>query len=181
MARTVIAYYSRTGTAARVAEQLQELAGWPCTEVRDLKPREGLLGDLRCVLDSLLQRRVHYETCGADLGGRTRLVVIAPIWMGQLASPMRSLLHDLFGGGRGLGIEQVSLICVMGGKGAFNAADEIQSLVGAPPRPVLALRQQEVLDGSCIANLLAFKEAVNVEQASAGQPLRQAWLSPETR
>lgn len=179
MARTVIASYSRTGTAGCVADQLQALTGWPCVKVVELKPRTGLLGDLRCVLDSLLQRRPHYETCGADLAGCSHLVVIAPIWLGQLASPMRSLLHDVFDAGRNPGVERVSFVAVMGGQGGFNAGDEIQAIVGKPARPVLALQQLEVMNGSCIANLLAFKEQVLAEQSGGEKPVRAVWLSPE--
>ena len=177
MPRTLIACYSRTGTAHRVAEQLHQLTQWPCLEIRDVQSRSGFFGDLRCMSESLLFRTPAYETLGPDPAEFDHLVVVSPVWMGQLASPMRSFLYDVFGPRKTPTLQRVSLICVMGLQGAFNAAVEVERIVGMPPVPMLALRQAEVLDGSCIAELQGLREAVLREGRAVA--VRPAWLSPE--
>ena len=54
MSRTLIVYYSRTGTARLVAELMAAQSGWQLTEVTDARPRAGFLGDVRCVIETML-------------------------------------------------------------------------------------------------------------------------------
>ena len=173
MDKVLIVYYSRTGTARQVAQQLQQISGWAIAEVRDLRPRVGLIGDLRCVLDSLFARSALYTVEGAAAEGFDRLVLVAPIWLDGLASPMRALVRDSVRPGR-----PVSLICVMARSGAFRAADEITTIIGAAPDPVVALRQADVLSGSCLASLSVLVDTVNALDADP-VVTRPLWLSPE--
>ena len=45
----LVAYYSRPGTAKKVAEKLSSLLGCPCEEIRDTKGRKGVLASLICI------------------------------------------------------------------------------------------------------------------------------------
>ncbi|WP_454720829.1 MULTISPECIES: flavodoxin family protein [Cupriavidus] len=170
---TQIVYYSRTGTARQVAEDLAALTGWPLAEVSDVESRAGLAGDLRCVIDNLLLRRVAYRYAGPAPADCRRLVIVAPVWIGKLASPMRSFLREC----APLACE-TSVICVMSRQGAFNAAEEIARLGRTPPSPVLALRQSDVVTGTVQQSLRTFAD--QVEAAAGGQrgAQRPAWISP---
>jgi len=172
MTKVLIVLYSRTGTARQVALQLQQISGWPIGEVRNVRPRVGFIGDLRCVLDSLLARSAPYTFEGPPIDGFDRLVVLTPIWVDGLASPMRALMRDVVRTGR-----PVSLICVMARGGAFRAADEITTILGEAPDPVLGLKQADVLSGSCLSALSSLVETVNALDA---EPVitRPMWLSP---
>ena len=171
MTKVLIVLYSRTGTARQVALQLQQISGWPIGEVRDVRPRVGFIGDLRCVLDSLLARSAPYTFEGPPIDGFDRLVVLTPIWVDGLASPMRALMRDVVRAGR-----PVSLICVMSRGGAFRAADEITTILGEAPDPVLGLNQADVLSGSCLSALSSLVDTVNALDA---EPVitRPMWLS----
>jgi len=178
MSRTLIAYYSRTGTAKRVADQLQQLTQWPQLELQDVQSRAGFVGDLRCMSESLLFRTPAYHAVGPDPAGFDHMVVISPIWMGQLASPVRSFLYDIFGPRKTPTIQRVSLVCVMGLQGGFNAAAEIARIIGRPPLPVLALRQADVLDGSSVSDLYGLRDAIQGME-KVPDAARPNWLSPE--
>ncbi|MGT2434405.1 BON domain-containing protein [Cupriavidus basilensis] len=53
MEKKLIVYYSRTGTARQVAEQMAAQSGWQLAEVTDEHPRAGFLGDARCVIETV--------------------------------------------------------------------------------------------------------------------------------
>ncbi len=171
MTKVLIVLYSRTGTARQVALQLQLISGWPIGEVRDVRPRVGLIGDLRCVRDALFASSGPYTYDGPPIEGFDRLVVLAPIWVDGLASPMRALMRDVVRPGR-----PVSLVCVMARGGAFRAADEITTIIGDAPDPVLGLRQADVLSGNCLSALTSLVDTVNALDA---EPVitRPMWLS----
>ena len=178
MKRTLIVYYSRSGTARRAAELLHRFTAWPRIEVRDVRDRAGGWGDLRCAFDSLFLRSPAYELVGEDMRRVERLVVVAPIWMAQLAAPMRSYLHDYFGNGDLPVNARVSLVCVMGREGAFNAAAEVARIAGKSPFPVLPLLQNDVMDGDCQAQLQSLVHALDLLDAEP-QSVRPSWLSPD--
>ena len=173
MNKVLIVCYSRSGTARQVARQLQQITGWAIGEVRDVRPRKGFGGDLRCIVDSLFARSAPYTYEGPTPLGFARLVVLTPIWLDGLAAPMRALLRDTQHAGRRLG-----LICVMARSGAFRAADEVTTIVGAAPAPLLALTQANVLGGKCLPALQSFVDDINAIDSEPAV-VRPTSLSPQ--
>lgn len=173
MNNTLIVYYSRTGTARQVAELMAAQSGWPLSEVCDEHPRAGWLGDMRCVLETVFGKRASYRYDGPDPGAFDQVVVLAPIWMGHLASPMRDFLKDqvpLPG--------HLSVVCVMAARGAFTAVEEIARMTSTIPAPVLALCQRDVLSGVSHEEMAGFIEQVKVAGRWGQTKRRAAWLSP---
>ncbi|TXI83812.1 MAG: flavodoxin family protein [Cupriavidus sp.] len=165
-------YYSRTGVTRQAAQTLAGILDCPLFEVADADSRAGFLGDLRCVMDNLLGRKVPYRYVGPPLSACGQAVVMAPVWVGRLAAPMRSFLADQGPQARG-----VAAITVMAGRGGFRAAEEVGTLTGHPPHPVLVLLQREIVDGEANPDLKAFAETLRHPQTDTGQA-RPAWLSP---
>ncbi|MNX31077.1 hypothetical protein D3C86_612540 [compost metagenome] len=155
MSRTGIVFYSRSGTGRSVAERLATASGWPVWEIRDAEPRSGLVGDLRCVVDSLFKRSPAYRYDGPELDTLDHVVLVAPVWLRSLAAPMRAFLKT-----EGSFLPAYSVICVMSGVGGFRAVDDIATLAGKKPRSILLLKQADVLAEECDASLFRFKEQV---------------------
>jgi flavodoxin len=155
MSRTAIIFYSRSGTGRAVAERLATASGWPAWEIRDAKPRAGLSGDLRCVVDSLFKRSPAYRYDGPELDVLDHVVLVAPVWLRSLAAPMRAFLKT-----EASFLPAYSVICVMSGVGGFRAVDDIATLAGKKPRSILLLKQADVLAEECDASLFRFKEQV---------------------
>jgi len=151
MARTLIVYHSVTGTARRVAELLHRLTQWPVLEVSDAHPCGDSMG---------AGQLPEYRLRGPDAGAFDRLVVITPVWIGELAPPLRSLLRDIFQASQAACAKQVSLICVVGLDGVASAAVEVARLVGRPLLPLLILPHDDVSDASCMGSLQTFAEAI---------------------
>ncbi|CAB3739253.1 hypothetical protein LMG1873_05580 [Achromobacter piechaudii] len=168
MANIGIVFYSRTGTGRTVAHRLASITGWPCHEIRDTSPRFGLMGDLRCVLDSLLKRSAPIHYGGPPLGEFDHVVLIAPVWMRALAAPMRTFLQ-----GQRRSIRAYSVICVMSGHGGYRAVDDMVEISGAKPRSILLLKEADVLAEECDAPLCRFREQTLAADGPGG------WNEPQ--
>ena len=172
MGDTLIVFYSLTGNSRRLAELLAAEAGWPVGEVTEPRPRTASgLGVLRCGLDSFLHRRstIRYE--GPEPSGFTNVVLVAPIWMGELAGPMRGFVARYKSQ-----LGRIAVMTTMGGRGGSNAVAEIAHIVKRDPVLSEAITAREVEDGSCARTVEAF--ARMVERVEPGPPVRPAVWSP---
>lgn len=171
MAKVLVVTYSWTGTSLQLSALLCAATGWPSGEVLDHKRRAGAWGMLRCVLDSVLERKppIRYE--GPDPREFDVTVLVSPVWAYRLAGPMRTFVNARRGQ-----LRQVAVISVMGQNGAANAVAEIGHRIGRSPSMSVAFTAREVEDGSCAARLQAFAQAVS----SAGDDgaVRPATWSP---
>jgi flavodoxin len=165
--KTLIVCYSNTGTSRRVADLLASQFQWQRGEVREARSRAGTAGMLRCVLDSLFRRHPEIRYEGPEPRGFETVVLIAPIWLAELAGPMRSFVRD-----HASNLKRVAVISVMGGKGATNAFAEIDRILGRPPMLSTSFTAREVDDGSYSSSLQVFGNAVrdNVKKDEAVRP-----------
>ncbi|MBV8273450.1 MAG: flavodoxin family protein [Cupriavidus sp.] len=174
MYNIAVVFYSRTGTTREAAQMLADRLDCPIFEIADTVSRSGLWGDVRCVLDNVLRRHVPYRYTGPALTDCEKLVVMAPVWVGHLAAPMRSFLkdHRTFQGG-------LAAVAIMASRGGFRAAEEIAMTVGRPPHPALVLLQRDIASGEALQDINDFAASL-LEQAPANptQAPRAAWLSP---
>ena len=175
MHNIAIVFYSATGTTRQAAQRLANRLDCPVFEIEDPVPRVGLRGDLRCVIDNLLRRHVPYRYTGPELTECENLVVMAPVWLGHLAAPMRSFLtdHRSFGGG-------IAAVAVMASPGGFRAAEEVATALGRPPHPVLVLLQREIASGEAEQDIREFADSLcsALLTISPDTAPRPAWLSP---
>jgi hypothetical protein len=169
---TLIIFYSLTGNSRRLAQLVSAQSGWPVGEIVEKRPRAASgWGFARCVLDSVFHRRpaVHYR--GPEPGSFTSVVLIAPIWMEELAGPMRSFVAN-----EKEHLRRIAVLTTMGGRGGSNAVAEIAALAGRDPVLSEAVTARAVADGSCAQGVEAF--AKSVERSGPGEPVRPAMWSP---
>lgn len=164
--------YSYTGTSRRLTELVRAQRGWPVGYVIEERPRSGTSGLIRCVLDSLLQRRPAIRYDGPDPSNFRTVVLVAPVWIGKLAGPMRSFVAEYRGE-----ISRIALLLTMGERGGSNAAAEVASILGRDPVLFEAVATREVEDGSCAAAVDAFGRAL--QPPGPAEPVRQAMWSPQ--
>ncbi|HET6807132.1 MAG TPA: hypothetical protein VFH59_16985 [Frateuria sp.] len=128
---SLVAYYSRSGTTARVGHALALRLGADELAIEDLR---GDVSVWRAALDRLLGTLppVAEPTVALDRYG---LVVLGtPVWGGRAASPVRRFLHD-----HGAALAQVAFFCTMGGSGADSAFADMQQRLGKAPRATCAI------------------------------------------
>ena len=139
MKRGLIVCYSRSGYTASLAQELATMTGWDCMEVKDLHPRDGVWGQLRCIWDVLLHRHPGIEMYDRPVQGYETVVLAAPVWLQSLASPMRTFIARHRGH-----FSAVAYACTYGGRGAEKAAQQAADLAGAPLLATLAVTSQEL-------------------------------------
>lgn len=173
MAGTLIVFYSYTGNSRRLAQLLAAQRDWPVGEVVEKHPRSsGMWGFLRCAADSLFHRRPSVSYQGPEIADFGTVVLVAPIWLGQLAGPMRS-----FAASNRAWIKRAAVLTTMGGRGASNAVAEIAQILGKDPVLTEVVTAREVGDGSCAAAVEAFGKALQVP--ADAPPVRPVTWSPE--
>jgi len=89
--QNLVTYYSRSGTTRMVALELQNLVSGDVCEVTSKADRSGL-GVVTCVLDQLLNRDDENAPVTKDMRQYRTIVVVTPVWIQKMASPMRTFL-----------------------------------------------------------------------------------------
>ena len=174
MSKTLVIAYSYTGTSRRLAGLLCAQQGWPAGDVVELRPRAGAWGTLRCVLDSVLRRQPSVRYVGPPIKDYDSAVLIAPIWLGRLAGPMRSFIANYADS-----LPDIAVISVVGTNGTPSAAAEVARLAERTPLLAAAFLSREIEEGSCASRLQAFGDALRA-QRQAWSPTLPAARSPQS-
>jgi hypothetical protein len=174
MSKVLVVAYSYTGTSRRLAQLLAGLQQWTLAEVREVRPRSGVAGTWRCLMDSVFRRCPQIRYDGPNPGDFNAVVLVSPIWAYRLAGPMRSFVAS-----QHASLRDVAVISVMGESGAPNAVAEVSRLTGRTPLMNAAFKTREVDDGSCAGRLQAFGKAVQ-EAEDSSLVVRPSTWSPQS-
>jgi flavodoxin len=140
--KTLVAYYSRTGSNREAAEALQKKLECDIEEIVDLKDRSGGWGMLRSGLDVLFRKSSRIKPAVKNPGDYDLTVVTTPVWGGTLPPATRAYLgenRDRF--------RDIALLSVSGsGKGNKDFISKFELAVGRKPSPVLLLSESDVKD-----------------------------------
>ncbi|MEJ8850670.1 flavodoxin [Variovorax rhizosphaerae] len=155
MKKVLVIFYSLTGTSRSVAKLLCAQQNWPMAEITQVHRRTGGWGNLLCIVDSMLHLRPPIRYLGPHPADFDAVVLISPIWLMRLASPMRSFLAD-----HRKRLPEVAVVSVMGGTGVPDAAEEVGRWIGRPPAWSTTVTAREVEDGSCAERMQVFAAAL---------------------
>lgn len=173
MGKILVVTYSFTGTGARLTELLCRSRNWVAADVKERRPRKAWI-TLRCGVESLLRLRPPIVYNGPDPAAFDVVVLVAPIWLRHLASPMRTFVSNFSGR-----LGRVAVISVMGGSGGQNAAAEIGGMLDQAPVMSTTFTMREVDDGSYGPRLLALAAALEAA-IDLKDEVRPFVLSPES-
>ncbi len=91
----LLVFYSRTGRTRALATTLGQALGIPATELTDARARiRGMAGFVEAAMGALLGRLPALAQGAPDPQRYDVVIVASPIWLGRLANPMRSWLHQ---------------------------------------------------------------------------------------
>jgi len=140
--KTLVVFYSRTGTTRKVADALAQKLSADVLEVRTDRYPEGILGYLQAALDSTLGRTTPIRHRPVDLSKYKTVVIGTPIWNAAIAPPIRAFLKKHASKPRNW-----SFFLTHGGSGTQRAFQQMQELTGRPPTATLELRFREIQEG----------------------------------
>lgn len=137
--KTLIAYYSRTGTTKKVAENLAARLDADLEEIRDTADRSGIKGYLRSGRDAMKKNLTKLEPAGRNASEYDLVIVGTPIWAWNVSAPTRTYLEE-----NKSKLKQAAFFCTMGGSGDQQAFAEMERISGQKPAGTLALKTVEV-------------------------------------
>jgi flavodoxin len=160
MAKTLIVFYSLSGTTRRVAQELKHRSGWDLAEIKDTRPRKGFWGYTRCMLEVRLGLSAAIEYNGPDPSAYDLVLLGSPVWAWRIASPLRGFVTQ-----RRDRMKRVAFFFTFGGGGADKVTQEANALAGDANAPVLFLSAREMQSGTFLDRLNPFLERLRAASA----------------
>ncbi len=138
--KTLIVYYSRTGTTKKISESLANKIGADLEEIRDTVNRSGIIGYMRSGRDAMKRYLTKLEKTEKDPAEYDLVVIGTPIWGWNLSSPTRTYISE-----NKEKFKKVAFFCTMGGSGFEKAFSEMEEIIGKKPLSVLSFKTVEVV------------------------------------
>ena len=138
--KTLVVYYSRTGTTKKIGDLIAERAGADVEEIRDTIDRRGAKGYLISGRDAMKRRLTKLEPLMHDLESYDRVIIGTPIWGWNMSVPVRTFVTE-----NKDRLRYVAFFCTMGGSGDVKAFAEMAEIIGKDPIATLALKTVEVV------------------------------------
>lgn len=95
MMKTVVIYYSYTGSTKAMAEKKARKLKADIIEVTELKKRSKFNAYTMGCLAAMKRKRAQIAGIDADLSQYERIIVAAPIWSGYPAPPFNNIVDHL--------------------------------------------------------------------------------------
>lgn len=153
--KTLVVFYSRSGTTRRIAEALSAALKSDLEEITEPKPRTGFLGYIRSLLEARRKRPSAITPQKHDVASYDLVVIGTPVWAWSVSSPVRAYLMATAGR-----LPEVAFFCTLGASGSDSAFAQMTAVVGKKPRAVCAITQREALAGSHVERLSAFAKTL---------------------
>lgn len=134
--KTIILYYSYSGNNELLAEELKRRTGADTQRVFEVKRR----GFLIMLLDFIFGLRRKVKPSYLPLKDYDRVIMIAPIWWGRIASPMREFIKM-----ERANIRNFSFITFCGAAGNQRIEQELTRLLGTKPLVVTELGARDLI------------------------------------
>lgn len=139
--RTLVVYFSRTGTTRRVADEIALALDADVDVIVERRSRKGIMGYMRSAYEATRKQTVDIAHA-ARLPANYDLVIIGtPTWNAAVSSPVRSYLERYASS-----MHDVALFCTCGGRGGERVIDQMTELT-KHPRATLVVREGDVQSG----------------------------------
>jgi flavodoxin len=153
--KTLITFYSRTGSTKTVANELRKLLKADIDEIIDRKDRSGILGYIGAVRDMLLKKpaEIAYKKSPKDYD----LVVIGtPVWATTMTPAVKTYLAA-----NCRDFKNVSFFSTQGGDPPQKVMQNMEALCQKKPKAVLQLVGKKVKTGEFEEQLKEFAKKLD--------------------
>ncbi len=134
--KTLIAYYSRTGTNEEAAKELQKILEGDIEQIIDTADRSSMFW---CAMAAMFRRTTKIEETKKNPADYDLVVVATPLWVGRMPPATRAYLE----GNRGKFKEIALLSICMGGAGNKKAIPQFEELAGKKATAALLVKAEE--------------------------------------
>jgi len=137
--KTLVVFYSRTGTTKKVAEKLAENLSAESEEIIDTLDRSGIMGYLYSGRDAMRRRLAKIKAPQKNPADFDLVIIGTPIWAWNVSAPVRTYLTQ-----QREKLPQVAFFCTMGGSGYKKVFREMYKIIRKKPIAVLSLTERDV-------------------------------------
>ncbi|MGZ4934455.1 MAG: flavodoxin family protein [Halobacteriota archaeon] len=141
--KSLVVFYSRTGSTKRIGEALAQLLPCDSEELVDTKKRSGPLGFVSAGRDAQAKKLTTLADIKHDPGLYDLVILGTPVWGGTLSSAMRTYISS-----NKSKFKRVAFFCTQGGTDNKRLFDEMTELCEQRPVGILAVSQEEVKKGA---------------------------------
>lgn len=154
--KTLVVYYSRTGTTKRVAESISKILQCDIEEIVDAKDRKGMLGYILSGRDAIHKKLAEIKPVRTDLEQYENIIMGTPIWASTISSPIRTFIYQYKNY-----FKNVAFFSTQAGEVNESIFKEMEELSGKKPIAQLGLRTKEVVKDKFISKAEDFVSKVS--------------------
>ena len=136
--KTLVVYYSRTGTTKKVGEKLAKHLKCHFEEIIDLKRRSGAIGWMGAGKDAMKKKLTYIKDIKKDPKNYDLIIIGSPVWAGNVAPAIRTYILT-----NKPNIKKVAFFCTMGGS-TGKIFSEMEEIINIKPLGILSLKTKEV-------------------------------------
>jgi len=151
--KTLIVFYSRTGTTRKVAGELKVPLSADVEEIVDHKNRGGPIGFLQSGREAKNEATPEIDTPKMDPSGYDLVVICTPVWASKMASPVRSYLTQMKEK-----LRRVAFLCTCGNPSG-DVFEGMERLAGKPAA-TLVIKAKDMRSGEYAEMVKTFAERV---------------------
>lgn len=160
--RTLVVYYSLTGTTRKVAEALADALRGELSEIKCDRYRRGILGYFRAGFDGARGNLPTIDIPPTNRDTYDLILVGAPIWTGIPAAPICSYLTE-----RGKQFKNVGLFLTHGGRSPpARAFERMEALLPNPAVAKFSVMTEDVRRDRFGDALQGFVATITAKQAA---------------
>lgn len=149
--KTLVVFYSRTGTTKKVGNQIAEKLGADIEEIKDTVDRSGAKGYLISGRDAMKKRLTELAPLKFNPADYDLVIIGTPVWAWNMSSPIRTYLEENKGG-----FKKTAFFCTMGGTGDSKAFKEMEEIIGISPIATFSARTIDVVKDKYLEELEKF-------------------------
>jgi len=137
--KTLVAFYSRTGTTRKVAENLAGKLGADVEDIIDTADRSGIIGYIKSGKDALQKKLADIKPTDKNPEDYEMVIIGTPNWASKMAPAIRTYISN-----NKSKIKKAAFFCTQGGSGDVKLFDEMVVFSGIHPVARMTILTREV-------------------------------------
>jgi flavodoxin len=138
--KTLVVYYSRTGTTKKVAEAIADKLHCDIEEIQSKKDWKGLIGYMRAGKAGVKKETPEISPPTHDPAKYDLVLIGTPVWVGNMSAPVRTYLVQ-----NKDKLKKAGFFMTMGGKPA-KTFEDMESVTGRKAENLLGLTTKQVMN-----------------------------------
>jgi flavodoxin len=155
--KTLVVFYSRTGTTKRVGEAIAQKLNAEMEEIKDTIDRSGAKGYLISGRDAMRRKLTQLEPFKSNLNDYDLIIIGTPVWGWNMSAPVRTFITE-----QKDNLKKVALFCTLGGSGDKRTFLEMEEIIGKKPETTLKLLTKEVAENNFSSAVEKFADDLKI-------------------